>query len=147
MTASHTIRTVQQVTPYLQTSCVHRDAGRVVEGHCCVVAGSCPVGNKAIFGVKDKLPAAEVTAVCVRDISRRTARTAIAIRIALSAWDGHNKTRILVALCIIESGGTTVIIGDPEVLSGNNRYPPGVHQLRSVVLATPAVLETRLVWE
>ena len=147
MTASHTIRTVQQVTPYLQTSCVHRDAGRVVEGHCCVVAGSCPVGDEAIFGIKDKLPAAEVAAVSVRDISGRSARTAIAIGIALSNWDGHNETRILAAIFIVESESTTVIICDPEVLSGKNRYSPGVQQLRIGGVGYAGGVRDRVDWE
>jgi hypothetical protein len=43
---------------------VNRAAGGVIEGHCRCVAGAGPVGDKAIFGVKNELSAAEVGCRC-----------------------------------------------------------------------------------
>ena len=40
-------------------------AGGVVEDNRCGVAGASPVGDQAIFGVKNKPPTAEVAAVSV----------------------------------------------------------------------------------
>jgi hypothetical protein len=39
--------------------------GRVIEHNRCGIAGARPAGDQAIFGVKDKLPIAEVDTVSV----------------------------------------------------------------------------------
>jgi hypothetical protein len=44
---------------------VNRAAGRVIEGDCCGVVGAGPVGNEAVFCIKNELPAAEVDAISV----------------------------------------------------------------------------------
>src|ERR1700720_4563302 len=68
---------------------VNRTTGGVVEGHCRCIAGAGPVSDDAIFGVKNKLSAAEDRAVAVCHGSRRTARTAITVWIVSSPGYGH----------------------------------------------------------
>src|SRR5437660_8432481 len=75
-------------------------------------------------------PAIKISTVPVRHGARGTAGAAVTIWIVRCPRYGHDEAGILIALIIIESGCTAVIVGDPEVLPRKNRDSPGIQQLR-----------------
>ena len=106
---------------------VNRAAGRVIESHDRA-AGSGPVGDDAIFGVKNERSAPKVAAVAVGYVSRRAARTAITVGIFCGPRYGHHQ-RILAALRVIERRRAPVIIGNPEILPRKKGDSPWVQEL------------------
>src|SRR5437660_2840239 len=81
---------------------INRAARGIVESHSCRVACAGPVGDEAIFSVKNELPAIEISTVPVRHGARGTAGAAITIWIVRCPRYGHDEAGILIALVIIE---------------------------------------------
>src|SRR5258708_15192061 len=109
---------------------VDRTAGGIIKGNRCCVAGAGPVSYEAVFSIKNKLPATKIAAVAIGHGTRRTSGTAIAIGIACGARYGHHEPSVFRALIVIERGGATVIVGDPEIRSRNKGNSPGIEKLR-----------------
>src|SRR5581483_8281863 len=73
------VRRQKKRAVYQAETFVNRPTGCVIKGNCGCVAGAGPVGDDAIFSVKNKLPTTKVAAIAVCHGARGTTRAAIAV--------------------------------------------------------------------
>ncbi len=114
---------------------VNRPRGRIVDSYHRI-ALSRPVRNDSIFRIEQKGSAVEISSLRV---GYRARRATWAAGIHAGAGDSHHQA-LLVPLRVVQGRGATIVIGDPERVSRDERNSPGIRKLRiSVVSHTGCV--------